>query len=111
MTDTFCELLPCPFCSGPAEKKITDGPNRGFIGCFKCNIGTPFNVPYGDHEVEAWNTRTNIENARLREVLAEAIIPYAALLVDAESRKWIAPNIWKAIETAVKGARAALERK
>lgn len=47
----------CPFCGGPAEKRLTDGPKRGFIGCFTCMIGLPFNMPYGDAEVAAWNAR------------------------------------------------------
>lgn len=51
-------LTPCPFCGGLAEKRITDGPKRGFIGCFTCMIGLPFNVPYGDTEVAKWNTRS-----------------------------------------------------
>ena len=48
---------------------------------------------------------------RLREALAQAALPYEALLVDAASRKWIAPEIWSAIETAVTAARAALQPK
>jgi hypothetical protein len=48
---------------------------------------------------------------QLREALAKAAIPYEALLMDVESRKWIAPEVWTAIETAVTAARAALSGK
>ncbi len=48
------------------------------------------------------------EVARLRKVLVQMAIPYEALLMDAESRKWIAPTVWSAIEAAVTAARAAL---
>jgi hypothetical protein len=50
------------------------------------------------------------ELAQLREALVQAAIPYEALLTDAESRKWIAPEIWSAIESAVKDARALMSK-
>lgn len=56
------ELKECPFCGGPAEKRLTDGPKRGFIGCFNCMIGLPFNVPYGSAEVSVWNARISADN-------------------------------------------------
>jgi hypothetical protein len=51
------------------------------------------------------------EVGRLREALVKAAIPYEALLADAESRKWIAPEVWAAIEAAVIESRAALSGK
>jgi hypothetical protein len=51
------------------------------------------------------------EVGRLREALAKAAIPYEAILMDGESRRWIAPEVWAAIETAVMDARAALSGK
>lgn len=53
-------LEPCPFCGGNAEKRLTDGAGRGFVGCFTCMIGLPFNAPYGDAEVAAWNSRASV---------------------------------------------------
>lgn len=44
----------------------------------------------------------------LRKLLVAAAIPYEALLLDAESRRWIAPEVWEAMETAVINIRAAL---
>jgi hypothetical protein len=49
------------------------------------------------------------EVAQLRDALASAAIPYEALLMDAESRRWIAPEVWSAIEDAQVKARIALE--
>jgi hypothetical protein len=46
--------------------------------------------------------------AGLREVAVLFAIPYEALLMDTESRKWIAPGVWKAIEDAVTALRHAL---
>ena len=46
--------------------------------------------------------------AWLKAALVECALPYEALLLDQESRKWIAPTVWKAIETAVAASRAAL---
>lgn len=40
--------------------------------------------------------------------LALCAIPYEALLMDAESRRWIAPVVWIEIEKAVIAARPAL---
>lgn len=48
------------------------------------------------------------ERERLREVLTGAVIPYEAILMDSESRKWIAPVVWEAIKNAVTSARAVL---
>src|SRR6185369_16814230 len=45
------------------------------------------------------------EVGRLREALAKAAIPYEAILMDGESRRWVAPEVWAAIETAVMDAR------
>ena len=46
----------------------------------------------------------------LRAAAVAAAIPYEALLMDNESRKWIAlaPEVWSAIEKAVEQLRAAL---
>lgn len=46
--------------------------------------------------------------AAVIEALALCAIPYEALLMDRESRKWIAPEVWSDIERAVIAARAAL---
>lgn len=43
-----------------------------------------------------------------REALTKAAIPYEGLLMDRESRKWIAPTVWKAIEDAVVAIRKSL---
>lgn len=65
------ELLPCPFCGGPAEKRLTDGPKRGFIGCFTCMIGLPFNAPYGSAEIAAWNSRNSAQEQSIVTLQAE----------------------------------------
>lgn len=49
--------------------------------------------------------------ARLRKAATLCAIPYEALLVDRESRKWIAPEAWTAIENAVAALREALAHK
>jgi hypothetical protein len=47
-----------------------------------------------------------------REALTKAVVllavPYEGLLLDSESRRWIAPALWAAIEEGVKAARPAL---
>jgi hypothetical protein len=48
---------------------------------------------------------------RLRKALVLAVIPYEAILMDAASRRWIAPEVWSAIENAVLAARTALSPK
>lgn len=44
----------------------------------------------------------------LREAAVKLVLPYEALLVDNESRRWLAPTLWAAIEEGVKAVRAAL---
>ena len=44
----------------------------------------------------------------LRKALAEAALPYEAILMDQPSQKWIAPSVWTAIQEAVSKVRAAL---
>lgn len=46
--------------------------------------------------------------AALREATVNLVIPYEALLVDPESRKWIAPEVWTAIQQGVAALREAL---
>jgi hypothetical protein len=59
--------------------------------------------------IEAAARREARMSARtLAEALVECVIPYEALLVDAESRKWIAPQVWEAMERAVLAAREVL---
>jgi ribosomal protein L16/L10AE len=48
------------------------------------------------------------QTLNLRRALAECVLPYEALLMDAESKKWIAPEIWADIERAVIAARSAI---
>jgi len=38
------------------------------------------------------------QNARLLKTLVASVVPHEALLADAESRRWIAPSIWQAME-------------
>src|SRR3990167_8139701 len=47
-------------------------------------------------------------NASLLKLLVESVIPYEALLADAESRKWIAPSIWGAMEECRDKVRALI---
>ena len=53
---------------------------------------------------------TGADRDVLRRALVECALPYEALLADTESRKWIAPSVWEAMERAVVIARAALLR-
>ena len=55
---------------------------------------------------EADALRAEVE--RLRAVLVVCAIPYEALRMDDESRKWIAPSIWQRMIDATDAARAAL---
>lgn len=48
------------------------------------------------------------ERDALREALVKCAIPYEGLLMDKESRKWIAPPIWGDIESAAQDIRAIL---
>lgn len=69
-----------------------------------------------ERAIGKWNTRVQEQSTvtlqaevkGLREALIAAVIPYEALLIDSESRKWIAPEVWAAIENAVAALRAAL---
>lgn len=54
-------------------------------------------------------TRLTIEKQRLEQSIVRAAIPYEALLMDAESRKWIAPTIWQEIESTVTAIREAIK--
>lgn len=51
------------------------------------------------------------EQREFRRALVETAIPYEALLTDAQSRKWIAPEVWASVEQAVKAARSAITPK
>ena len=44
----------------------------------------------------------------LMEAAVKLVLPYEGLLADSESRRWIAPTLWTAIEEGVKAVRAAL---
>jgi hypothetical protein len=56
--------------------------------------------------IEARHTiaRLTAENKRLRDALLRLMLPYQALLLDTPSRRWICPDIWNNIETAMKEA-------
>lgn len=53
--------------------------------------------------MEQSNQKPNIDTSddALLRACVELALPYEALLMDHESRRWIAPEIWKAIETGV----------
>lgn len=48
------------------------------------------------------------EKEQFKTLAVEMALPYEALLMDAPLRKWLSPEIWSAIETAVTKVRAAL---
>ena len=49
------------------------------------------------------------EASETLKALVQCVIPYEALLADSESRKWIAPEIWQSIESAVAAVRQVVE--
>jgi hypothetical protein len=62
------DLLPCPFCGGPAVDRAC-GHGRRYVGCDACEIGLSYNVatagyrlapPFGVRERAAWNCRTDL---------------------------------------------------
>ena len=61
---------------------------------------------YAAYVLKAEHLAAQVE--RLQRALVECAVPYEALLLDGGSRKWIAPEVWTAIENAVIGVRAAL---
>lgn len=78
-------------------------------------IADAIGAPYLGHESTLPNARLiaaapNLlaEVRRLREVLVNLAAPCEAILMDGESRKWIAPQVWSAIESAAAQIRAAL---
>jgi hypothetical protein len=75
----------------------------------ECFCGTELEAGLCPNGHDPIATRVSDTEQRLREALAQAAIPYEALLMDAESRRWIAPRVWSAIETTVAAARAALQ--
>jgi hypothetical protein len=44
----------------------------------------------------------------LEAAMIKLVVPYEGLLLDGESRRWIAPVLWEAIEEGVKAVRVAL---
>lgn len=61
------------------------------------------------HRHEAYaNARLIAAAPTMLDAMVSAALPYEALLIDAESRKWIAPEVWSAIESSVSKIRAAL---
>mgnify|MGYP007001732573 CR=1 FL=1 len=64
----------------------------------------------GYNDLRTEYDRLKVNNARLLEALVKCTVPYEALLADSESRKWIAPTIWRDIEDGVRAARAELVR-
>jgi anaerobic glycerol-3-phosphate dehydrogenase len=45
---------------------------------------------------------------QLRETIVKCALPYEAIRMDSESRRWIAPQVWKAIEEAVLAIRQSI---
>lgn len=57
----------------------------------------------------AENKRIRESNAKLLQAMAKCAIPYEGLLIDTESRKWIVPEVWAAMENAIVSAREITE--
>ena len=104
------EPTPRPWKWLPKEGRFIVDKDHNIVAEVPCTSGNPAD---GAFIVTAVNERDQLlaEVTRLREALVQAAIPYEALLMDAESRKWIAPEIWTAIVTAVTATRAALSGK
>lgn len=52
--------------------------------------------------------RRTAERDALKRAVVEMAIPYEALRMDDDSRKWIAPSVWKMIIAATEQGRAIL---
>lgn len=72
------ELLPCPFCGGTEQKVKSSGRWGWFVSCKCCAVGP--SAGSRDEAIDAWNrrcydtalNRADIENAKLRDLLAKA---------------------------------------
>jgi hypothetical protein len=118
--ERFCDCPPydklkCSSCGhmAPYRRDVPYEPQAQCGNCGEQMMGTEWAGWYNhwrDLARELLNSHAELERERdaLREALASAVIPYEALLLDSESRRWIAPEVWSAMETAVTKARAAL---
>lgn len=123
MTDTSsdAEMLPCPFCGGPAEMEPWHGggPDKQLVSCAgfadTCNVGPSTTGETPAEAIAAWNTRPTDklaeaakteDVARLRKELAslrEAIDKSVWHIVCGERMKRIlvAPAAIKRIDAAI----------
>ena len=68
-------------------------------------------VEYMDVVEQRFGIAPDIPDPRVAALEAAAVllaIPYEGLLADGESRRWIAPALWTAIEEGIKATRSAL---
>ena len=69
------ELLPCPFCGGPAETWFWDWPyERYHVRCRKCHASAGGRLSFLSNAVEQWNTRTALASApEVLELIRQAV--------------------------------------
>lgn len=69
------DLLPCPFCNGPAERIEIEEPGDNFggtcIGCQRCGASGPVHFDRKENLVSSWNDRTPLPSRAARDVLDE----------------------------------------
>ncbi len=68
------ELLPCPFCGGPAETRFWEWPyERYHVRCRKCHASAGGRLSFLSNAVEQWNTRTALARAPAPELIRQAV--------------------------------------
>ncbi|GGE79254.1 hypothetical protein GCM10007285_03850 [Stappia taiwanensis] len=69
------DLLPCPFCGGPAERHEIDEPGDNFGGtcivCQRCGACGPVHFDRKENLVSSWNDRPPLPSRAARDVLDE----------------------------------------
>lgn len=80
------DLLPCPFCGGPAERvDIEDGENAGgsCICCTRCNASSNVEFGFKENYVSNWNRRAPDTAAEARGRESVTVPNAAKVLLDA----------------------------
>ena len=90
------ELLPCPFCGGPAKPSGPDSGGWHWVMCCRCGVQTA-NCSCPEASAKQWNTRPQIPTEPTEAMIEAGINAHA---VAKPNMRGLVTSIYKAMQAA-----------